>query len=99
MEHGEDIERHAEHGLLLYFLLDLTGVLAAFTTPLRPAKVPIFATSTWYSDWIAINLAYPCYFVPDRDTDYVLVTQEKIRVAVHALENDGWVFPASAGEK
>jgi hypothetical protein len=28
-------------------LLDLTGVMAAFTAVLKDAKIPVFAISTW----------------------------------------------------
>ncbi|KAG9127459.1 hypothetical protein FRC07_013520 [Ceratobasidium sp. 392] len=36
-----------EHGL--------TGIMAALTAPLRDAQVPIFAISTWDTDWLLVN--------------------------------------------
>ncbi|KLO15029.1 hypothetical protein SCHPADRAFT_927440 [Schizopora paradoxa] len=32
----------------------LTGVLCAFTTPLKAAGVPIFAVSTWNTDYVLV---------------------------------------------
>ncbi|ELU44106.1 RhoGEF domain-containing protein [Rhizoctonia solani AG-1 IA] len=37
-----------EHGL--------TGIMAALTAPLRDAEVPIFAISTWDTDWLLVGL-------------------------------------------
>ncbi|KAF8078938.1 ACT domain-containing protein [Lyophyllum atratum] len=33
---------------------DLTGIMADFTAPLKAAKVPIFAISTWNTDYILV---------------------------------------------
>ncbi|QRV94545.1 hypothetical protein RhiJN_22563 [Ceratobasidium sp. AG-Ba] len=35
----------------------LTGIMAALTAPLRDAQVPIFAISTWDTDWLLVNEA------------------------------------------
>ncbi|KAJ1302470.1 hypothetical protein OPQ81_002788 [Rhizoctonia solani] len=34
----------------------LTGIMAALTAPLRDAKVPIFAISTWDTDWLLVGI-------------------------------------------
>ena len=52
------------------FEFALTGVLASVAGPLAAAGVPIFAVSTF-------------------DTDWVLVPQEKLDAAVHALKAAG----------
>jgi hypothetical protein len=36
------------------FAFDLTGILAAFLQPLAEARVPIFAISTYDTDWVLI---------------------------------------------
>lgn len=33
---------------------DLTGVLASFTLPLQEAQVPVFAVSTWNTDYVLV---------------------------------------------
>ncbi|KAF6766730.1 ACT domain-containing protein [Ephemerocybe angulata] len=33
---------------------DLTGIMAAFTAPLKEAEVPIFAISTWNTDYVLV---------------------------------------------
>ncbi|CEL53405.1 hypothetical protein RSOLAG1IB_11337 [Rhizoctonia solani AG-1 IB] len=33
----------------------LTGIMAALTAPLRDAEVPIFAISTWDTDWLLVG--------------------------------------------
>ncbi|GLB35850.1 putative ACT domain containing protein [Lyophyllum shimeji] len=33
---------------------DLTGIMASFTAPLKEAKVPIIAMSTWNTDYILV---------------------------------------------
>ncbi|GAA6028509.1 hypothetical protein JCM8097_007256 [Rhodosporidiobolus ruineniae] len=38
--------------------LSLTGILHALTGPLKDAKVPIFASSTWDTDYVLINEEY-----------------------------------------
>ncbi|KAG5647740.1 hypothetical protein DXG03_008463 [Asterophora parasitica] len=38
-------------GPMEHDVLDLTGVMADFTAPLKSAKVPIFAVSTWNTDY------------------------------------------------
>lgn len=35
--------------------LSLTGILHALTGPLGEAKVPVFASSTWDTDYVLIN--------------------------------------------
>ncbi|GAA5957155.1 hypothetical protein JCM21900_003113 [Sporobolomyces salmonicolor] len=35
--------------------LSLTGILHALTGPLKDAKVPVFASSTWDTDYVLIN--------------------------------------------
>ncbi|KAG8739719.1 hypothetical protein FRC10_005238 [Ceratobasidium sp. 414] len=35
----------------------LTGIMAALTAPLQNAQVPIFAISTWDTDWLLVNEA------------------------------------------
>ena len=49
------------------FPFAMTGVLASFLQPLAQAGIPIFAVSTF-------------------DTDYVLLKQEKLEQALHALK-------------
>jgi uncharacterized protein len=39
------------------FAFTLTGVLASFLTPLAEARVPIFALSTYDTDWVLIPAA------------------------------------------
>ncbi|CAE6535001.1 unnamed protein product [Rhizoctonia solani] len=34
----------------------LTGIMAALTAPLRDAEVPIFAISTWDTDWLLAGI-------------------------------------------
>ncbi|CAE7190863.1 unnamed protein product [Rhizoctonia solani] len=34
----------------------LTGIMAALTAPLRDAEVPIFAVSTWDTDWLLVGI-------------------------------------------
>ncbi|CAE6479410.1 hypothetical protein RSOLAG22IIIB_07390 [Rhizoctonia solani] len=34
----------------------LTGIMAALTAPLRDAQVPIFAISTWDTDWLLVGI-------------------------------------------
>ncbi|CAE6454925.1 unnamed protein product [Rhizoctonia solani] len=34
----------------------LTGIMAALTVPLRDAEVPIFAVSTWDTDWLLVGI-------------------------------------------
>ncbi|KIM82367.1 hypothetical protein PILCRDRAFT_820774 [Piloderma croceum F 1598] len=34
----------------------LTGVLSSFTAPLKDAKIPIFAVSTWNTDYILVPM-------------------------------------------
>ena len=48
----------------------LTGILASLATPLAEAKVPIFALSTY-------------------DTDYILVSDVKLGLAVQVLRAEG----------
>ncbi|GAA5843975.1 hypothetical protein JCM11251_005928 [Rhodosporidiobolus azoricus] len=38
--------------------LSLTGILHELTRPLKEAKVPIFASSTWDTDYVLINEEY-----------------------------------------
>ncbi|KAK0481748.1 ACT domain-containing protein [Armillaria novae-zelandiae] len=33
---------------------NLTGILASFTLPLREAQVPVFAVSTWNTDYVLV---------------------------------------------
>ncbi|KAH7886068.1 ACT domain-containing protein [Phlebopus sp. FC_14] len=33
---------------------DLTGVICSFTTPLKHADVPVFAVSTWNTDYVLV---------------------------------------------
>ncbi|KAG8687275.1 hypothetical protein FRC11_007493 [Ceratobasidium sp. 423] len=35
----------------------LTGIMAALTAPLRDAEVPIFAISTWNTDWLLVGIS------------------------------------------
>ncbi|GAA6059768.1 hypothetical protein JCM10212_001976 [Sporobolomyces blumeae] len=35
--------------------LSLTGILHALTGPLRDARVPVFASSTWDTDYVLVN--------------------------------------------
>jgi len=35
--------------------LSLTGILHALTGPLKVAEVPVFASSTWDTDYVLIN--------------------------------------------
>ena len=35
--------------------LSLTGIMHALTGPLKEAGVPVFATSTWDTDYVLIN--------------------------------------------
>jgi hypothetical protein len=53
--------------------LTLSGVLAAFLAPLVESKIPIFAISTY-------------------DTDYVLVREQFLSVAIEALQAAGHEF-------
>jgi len=35
--------------------LSLTGILHALTGPLNDAEIPVFASSTWDTDYVLIN--------------------------------------------
>jgi len=34
----------------------LTGVLSSFTAPLKEAQIPVFAVSTWNTDYILVPI-------------------------------------------
>ncbi|KAK0198821.1 ribonuclease T2-like protein [Armillaria mellea] len=40
--------------MFTFALQDLTGILASFTLPLREAQVPVFAVSTWNTDYVLV---------------------------------------------
>lgn len=49
----------AERGWLLLqlegpFAFDLTGILASFVAPLASARIPVFAVSTYDTDWVLV---------------------------------------------
>jgi hypothetical protein len=71
----------------------LTGILNSFTTPLKEAKIPVFAISTWLAKLkCAITETVAAKSVFSRNTDYFLVPANKVDDAVGVLKNDGWVF-------
>lgn len=41
----------------------LTGILNSFTTPLKEAKIPVFAVSTWLANWAIIESIIAKYFM------------------------------------
>jgi hypothetical protein len=47
MDHSEQILSTCVFGLCLRWHIGLTGIMASLTAPLKQAKVPVFALSTW----------------------------------------------------
>ena len=70
----------------------MTGVMASLTAPLKSAKVPVFALSTW---WVVYSrlLGWRTDQGVLRTTDYILVPTAMLSDAIMTLERDGWIFP------
>ncbi|TFK41858.1 ACT domain-containing protein [Crucibulum laeve] len=60
----------------------LTGIMADFTAPLKEAKVPVFALSTWNTDYVLVptEMLSDAIRVLERD-GWVFVQGSKTRVA------------------
>ncbi|TFK19962.1 hypothetical protein FA15DRAFT_600535 [Coprinopsis marcescibilis] len=62
------IQGPMEHGLV--------GVMAAFTAPLKDAKVPVFAISTWNTDYVLVPSALIQQATSALETDgWIFVTK------------------------
>jgi hypothetical protein len=70
--------------------VELTGVICSFATPLKDAKIPLFAISTWSGLRTGSHVVLAER--TSRNTDYVLVPKGKTAEAVSVLGADGWQF-------
>lgn len=87
------LDLHARAGSDITFnITGLTGVLNSVTTPLKEAKIPIFAVSTWLANCVLDESCMAVEVILFRNTDYILLPVDKIGDAVSVLKSDGWIF-------